>query len=576
MKTLIQIFNFVRKYQPYSIYLLISIFILSSIIEAIGISLVMPVIALVLDENFLQILRNSIFGKYVPKFILAMTRDEALMFFSFFIIFLYFLKNLILIIVEYLKSIFINSIKEKTSTIMMNKYLHQDYIYHSKKNNSEINSTINQKINDLTDGLIASVLVIISEILMLIGLMFLILFFNQLNSFLILISLFSIGIITSKVLTIFIKKIGTKRQKNVNIKFDSFTNIINNFREILLTGKTGLYFYNFSVSLKNIARLDAIRAALQRSPQLVFETLGITGLVLIIYYLLNMNASTVKIITTCTFFAAVCYRAIPSLHKVLYFYYNVKYYKPTLTEFLKEIDIDYKIQYHDHKFEIKKNISLRDISFRYDQKKDYILKDINIEIKLNSSIGIFGTSGSGKTTLLDIISGLLVPSSGEFTVDNLIINNQFLRRKIQNNISYISQKTTVINSSLLENICFGIDEKDIDIERYTKVLEICELEKIEENFYQKNKKILDFGKNISGGQLQRIGIARALYENKEILIFDESTNALDEALEQSIISKILDQKKGKILIFVSHNETLLRNFDSIYKIKDKKLLKFDQ
>ena len=113
MKTLIQIFNFVRKYQPYSIYILISIFIFSSTIEAIGISFVMPVIALVLDENFLQILRNSTFGKYVPEFILLMTRDEALMLFSFLIIFLYFLKNIILVIVEYLKSIFIKVLKEK-------------------------------------------------------------------------------------------------------------------------------------------------------------------------------------------------------------------------------------------------------------------------------------------------------------------------------------------------------------------------------------------------------------------------------------------------------------------------------
>ena len=166
MYLFIQIFNFIKKYQSYSVYLLLSIFILSSIIEAIGISLVMPVIALVLDGNFLQILESSAFGEYVPKFIFLMGRDEALMFFSFSVIFIYLSKNLVLIISEYFKSIFINNIKQKISTIMMNKYLHQDYLYHSKKDNSEINSMINQKINDLTDGLLSSVLIIISESLM--------------------------------------------------------------------------------------------------------------------------------------------------------------------------------------------------------------------------------------------------------------------------------------------------------------------------------------------------------------------------------------------------------------------------
>ena len=107
--------------------------------------------------------------------------------------------------------------------------------------------------------------------------------------------------ISAKIISVFIKKIGIRRQKSVNIKFENFTNIINNFREIILTGKTGLYFSKFSNSLKIIAKMDAIRAALQRSPQLIFETLGIAGLVVIIYYLLYLNASTVKIIATCTF-----------------------------------------------------------------------------------------------------------------------------------------------------------------------------------------------------------------------------------------------------------------------------------
>ena len=144
--------------------------------------------------------------------------------------------------------------------------------------------------------------------------------------------------------------------------------------------------------------------------------------------------------------------------------------------------------------------------------------------------------------MLDIISGLIVPSEGDLIVDHQIIKNDFLRRKIQNNISYISQKTTVINDTLMKNICFE-SMKKIDINKYNQVIEICELRGLEEKFNLKNDQILDFGKNISGGQLQRIGIARALYENKEILIFDESTNALDETLEKSLILKNIRPKK---------------------------------
>lgn len=573
MKIYIEIFSFIKKYQPYSVHLLVAIFILSSFIEAIGISFVMPVIALVLEENFLQILRNSSFGKYVPEFILTMERTDALMFFSVFIIIIYFVKNIILIITEYLKSIFINNIRGKITSIMMSKYLHQDYLYHSKKDNSEINSTLNQKINDLTDGLISSILIIMSEVIMIFGLLGLIIFFKQVNTFLILIGLFIFGALSAKIVTIFVKKIGSRRQQSVNVKFENFTNIINNLREILLTGKSGIYFTKFSSSLKVIAKMDAVRSALQRTPQLIFETLGVTGLVLIIYYLLNINASSVKIIATCTFFAAVCYRAIPSLHKLLFFYYNVKYYNPVFNEFKNEIDIQNKIEYHNEKFEIKNSIKLNNISFKYDEHSIHTIKNLNLEIKFNSSVGIFGKSGSGKTTFLDILSGLVVPNEGSIVIDDKVINDNFLRRKLQNNISYISQKTTVINDTLLKNICFGIEEKNIDYKRYNEVLEICELKDIEKNFDNKLKKVVDFGKNISGGQLQRIGIARALYQNKEILMFDEATNALDEALEKKIVSNLIDLKSSKILIFVSHNRDLLQSFDNVFELSKSNIIK---
>ncbi len=573
MKIYIQTINFIKKYQPYSIYLLFIVFLISSFIEAIGISFVMPVIALVLDENFMMILKNSSFGKYIPEFILKFDRAEALLFFSILIISIYILKNIILVVTEYLKYIFINNIKEKISSLIMNKYLHEDYLYHSKKENSEMNSIVNQKISELTEGMLLSILAIVSELIMVVCLLILIIFFNQLNILLILILLFLVGIIISKFITGIIKRLGHERQHNVDIKFKNFTSIVNNFREILLTGKTGLYFLKFSNSLKAIAKLDAIRAALQRSPQLIFETLGIASLIIIIYYFLNIGASSTKIITVCTLFAAVCYRAIPSLHKILFYHYNIKYYKPIFDEILNEIKIENKTQYHSEKFKIKNNIELKKIFFKYDKDKDYVIKNLNIKIKLNSIIGVIGKSGSGKTTFLDIFSGLIVPETGSLIVDNQEISNNFLRRKFQNNISYISQKTTVINDILLKNICFGIDEKKIDFNKYNQVLEICELNKIEKNFDKSQKKISEFGSNISGGQLQRIGIARALYLDKEILIFDEATNALDEDLEKKIVSRIIKMKHEKILIFVSHNQDLLKNFDEIYELKNSDIIK---
>ena len=133
MKFYIELFRFIKKHQPYSVFFLLLTFTISSVLEAIGIGFVLPVIALVLEENFMQILTSSQYGKYFPDSILSLNRYNALILFSFVVIAVYLLKNIILVFTEYLRNIFVNRIKEKLSSIIMNKYIHQDYLYHSKK-----------------------------------------------------------------------------------------------------------------------------------------------------------------------------------------------------------------------------------------------------------------------------------------------------------------------------------------------------------------------------------------------------------------------------------------------------------
>lgn len=573
MKIYIILFDFIKKFQPYSFYILLTIFLFTSVLEAIGISLVMPLIAIVLDDNFLIMLNNSRFGSYAPDFIYDLSRSEALQLFSFLLIGSYFIKNLILIFSEYLKGIFINKIKSNLTNSLMEKYIGQNYIFHSTKNNSEISSIINEKVNHFGDGLVGSVIIIFSELIIILGLFLLIIFFRQLDTFLILLLLFSSGILTAKIVNYFVKKIGNQRQSKINEKFINFTNIINNFREIILTGRFNIYLKNFETSNNIVAKLDSIRASLQRTPQLVFETVGIVGLVLIIYYLTSVNSSTTKIITVCTFFAAISYRAIPSLHKIFYFQFNLKYYMPILIELSREFQNVKNIIFHNEKFNKFENLELNEISFDYDKENKTVLKNINLKIQKNTSIGIFGQSGSGKTTLLDIISCLIEPTKGEILVNGEKIINPHMRRKFQNNISYTSQKTTIINDTLKANICFGFEKEKIDIERYLEAVNLVDLGQLDENFKNKKMLISDQGGNISGGQLQRIGIARALYQNKDILIFDESTNALDENLEKKILSKLNNLKNKKTLIFVSHNINSLMNLDHVYEVSKMEIIK---
>ena len=570
MQNILDLFILINKRYPYSIYLFLFLFTTTSILETIGISLVIPIIALLLDESFLKSVQNSKYEVFLPDFIFELNRDEAMIFFSAFIVVVYIVKSIFIYFSIYNISLFVGRVKAYLTYQLMFNYLHQNYLYYTKKNFSEINNNINQRVNDVCDGVVQAILYIISEVMIILGMLLLIIFFNQINVFFIIFIFLIIGYGFAKLLNKKISNYGIIRQKEVNAKFDIFSRLINNIREILLIGKFKFAFKNFYNSLFKVATLDAKRQAMQRSPGLILETVGVLSLVLIVFYLEHHNYSTTKIIATCTFFAAIAYRSIPSLHKITFYHMNYKYYKPGFLKVWSEIKLKEEIIYHNEKINFNDCIELRNVNFGYSDKEKQIISNLNLKIPKNKIIGIYGKSGSGKTTLLDIISGLIKPTSGELLIDNNKIDNAYLLRKLQNNLSYTSQRTTILNDSFIGNICFGVDDGSIDKKLYNYAINFSKLEELEKELNQNNILLNDTIKNLSGGQIQRIGIARALYRDNEILIFDEATNSLDEKTADEILNNIINIK-DKTIIIVSHNLENLENCDHLYEFKNENL-----
>jgi ABC-type bacteriocin/lantibiotic exporter with double-glycine peptidase domain len=210
------------------------------------------------------------------------------------------------------------------------------------------------------------------------------------------------------------------------------------------------------------------------------------------------------------------------------------------------------------------------MNFKY-LEGNYLFKDINFEIKRGEKIGIVGTTGSGKTTLVNLLIGLLKPSKGEIYIDNKNINENV--SNWQNNIGYAPQETFLADETLLFNIVFQSLDENIDKERCKYLIKLMDLEKLVET---KNEG-LEFlvgekGIKLSGGQVQRIGIARALYKKPEILILDEATNALDEYTQNKIINNIYKDMKEKTVISISHDFKALKYCDKVFSISKNKFI----
>jgi ABC-type multidrug transport system fused ATPase/permease subunit len=199
------------------------------------------------------------------------------------------------------------------------------------------------------------------------------------------------------------------------------------------------------------------------------------------------------------------------------------------------------------------------------------LKNLNLKIEMGDRIGIVGETGSGKSTLVDLISGLLPCYDGKIFIDRKIFDQK--KASWGKNLGYVSQNPFLFNDTILNNIVFDIDSKNVNLEEVYKIIDFINLKEFIDSLpYGLNTKVGDNGIFLSGGQKQKIAIARCLIKNSEVIIFDEATSSLDTESEKSINDLIFKLRNSKTIINVTHRIDSLVKSDLIYYIKEGQLV----
>ena len=266
-------------------------------------------------------------------------------------------------------------------------------------------------------------------------------------------------------------------------------------------------------------------------------------------------------------------RILPNITKIIFFNNSIRFsYKQVQT--LKEICENFKEKRDvaslnkEFKIDNLNKIVLKNCSVKFGE--NIILNNLNLEIENNKFYGLIGKSGSGKTTLLNLMSGIISPSGGEFLVNNMNFSENLYDWK--QNVGFVPQNVFILNDTVRKNIAFGENESEIDDKKIEEVINQAELRQFVENLDGKEEYVIEEnGQNISGGEKQRIGIARALYRDPKLLLLDEPTSALDKETEISFIQTLNRIRKNKVIILSSHKIENLKYADKIVKISDKTL-----
>ena len=561
--------SFDTKYKRKLNYVILFM-ICGMILELFGIGLIFPALKLITDQNFLE-------NTYRFLGIQNMELTTLLFFLTFFFIFFYGFKNFFLWIVLKRYSNFLSYYEAYLQSRLFKGYFGKSVSYFKEKNTSDIIINIVEICK--TYSLYLNSLINVSlEILMQISILILLFYFNWQSTLLIFILFGGLTFFLYSHHKKRLNQLGYMRNELSQFQLRNIQNGIGGIKEIKLLGRESYFLNQFHKNTEKLADANVENSIIAGTPRLIVEFFAICSVSTIIILFLFLGKSIIEILPTLGLFFVAAYKMIPSFNKILLLMNRIKFSSDgvkrisnLLNEFKSEKNKD-AYSKSTNMAPLIKDIKIKNISFKYPNRTEQILENVNLIVNKNSFVGIGGESGSGKSTLIDIIMGILKPNSGEVLVDNKSIFNSV--DSWQKKIGYVSQNIFLTPDTIKKNIAFGIPENEINDDLINDVIKKCSLEKFTNSLESGlNTQIGEGGSLISGGQKQRIGIARALYNNPEVLIFDEATSALDTEIEKEILDEIRNLKKDFTLIFITHRESTLKFCDEKYLLKNNKLIK---
>ena len=329
-------------------------------------------------------------------------------------------------------------------------------------------------------------------------------------------------------------------------------------------------FSNLNLEKANIL---AKYLTLNQTPRFLLEVTLIIGILIYIGYMYFNNIDSSDIFASLGLFVAASFRLIPSVNKLIFSFQSISYNKISIDILLKELNLKNKINSSiEQSFKFSNEIQIKDLSFKYKAQKELQLDSLNFQILKGQKIGIIGESGSGKSTFIDLFTGLLNPNFGDILVDGNSIYKA--DKNWKSKIGYVPQSIYLLDDTIANNVALVDNDQEIDIKHLEKVLKDVGLyefiKSLPEGFFTN---VGEKGVNLSGGQLQRVGLARAFYRKPEILILDESTSALDPLTEKVILDSIYKMDNKLTVIFISHKQSNLDKCDVVFKIKNNKIFK---
>lgn len=560
--------------------LLVFLMLIGGVLEMLGVSMILPVMNVVLEDNAIE--KHRYLQVICDIFRIEGTR-ELTIFVMVGLVLVFAVKNAFLFLQQKIQLRFVYTNQFATSRRMMINFMERPYEYYLNADTAVIQRSITSDVNNMY-GLILALLQLTSEAIVFVCLVITGLATDVVMSLTVTALLVVVLLVIKCILKPIMKKAGEENQEYYSGLYKWIDQSVMGIKEIKIANRENYFINEYSKCgagyVNAVQRYNLYNA----TPRLLIETVAIAGMILYMLIRLLNGTQVEDIMPQVGLLAVAAMRLIPCANRINNYMTSIAYFEPffmgvsdNLQEDIRDESIDYSEAAYQTKQEVEKlelhdKIELKQITYKYPNTDVLIFDRADMVIPVGKSVGIVGTTGAGKTTMVDILLGLLQVQSGEILADGVDVREHYAQWL--KNIGYIPQMIFMLDSTIRRNVAFGVADEDIDDDKVWQALREAQLDEFVRGLPEGlDTSVGERGIRLSGGQRQRISIARALFEDPEVLVLDEATSALDNETEAAIMDSINRLHGRKTLIIIAHRLQTIEKCDMVYRVADGKAVR---
>ena len=553
--------------------LLFGMMLIGAILEIAGLAAVPAFVSAVVDREAMAAL--PAIGPVLGGLTADLTSRALVLWGAGLLLGIFALKNGFLALNYWAQIRYVTNRRMAISGRLMRAYMNAPYAFFLERNRSELLRNVDGEVTVVCYNVISTILELCTRLVILVAVLGFLLFVEPVITLAWIAFLGVIAVLAVRGVSGRLRGYGLVHQKYRKVFNQSLYQAFGGIKEIRTLGREDFFSGKVLGAVERVARVNRFKMFITRVIPPASEMVAMTGLLALACGLVLQGRETESILVTLSLFVVGLVRLREASSAAMNQFADLRYSLVSIEPIFRDLTLlgdagheEIRPDAPTERSHPMRSIGLEQVWHRYEGADDFALKGVDIDIKVGTAVGLVGSTGAGKSTVVDALLGLLDPERGGLVVDGHRLEPCELRRW-RSRVGYVPQSIYLLDDTIRRNIALGVEDHEVDEDALATAIRLAQLDRFIARQPDGLETIVgESGVRISGGERQRIGIARALYNDPAILILDEATSALDNTTERAVIDAVEGMRGQRTVVMIAHRLSTVKGCEMLYYLKD--------